>query len=110
MKKKTDYIVLYCNFTFKFYNFNYALKKFKKNPVTLTDVFDMNCGIGDFRHIFCPQVTQEPLRATMKPDYQNNCLLMYCHKLIMDILNSVKIAKRFACANEHYKVHSKNFE
>ena len=53
-------------------------------------------------HIFCPQTSQEPyLRSTMKENHQNNCLLVHCHKLITDTLEtvSVEIGKRFASAN-----------
>ena len=39
------------------------------------------------------------LRSTMKQDRLYNCLLMYCHKSITDTLDTVKIGKRFACAN-----------
>ena len=40
------------------------------------------------------------LRSTMKQDRLNNCLLMHCHKSIMDALDTVKIAKRFACGQQ----------
>ena len=40
------------------------------------------------------------VRSTTKQDRLNNCLLMHCYKSITDKLDSVKIAKRFACANE----------
>ena len=50
------------------------------------------------------------LRGTMKQDRRNNCLLMHCHKSITDVLETVKIAERFACANEKRKVHFEKFE
>ena len=50
------------------------------------------------------------LRSTMKQDRLNNCLLMHCHKPITDTLETVKIAKRFACANELRKGHFGKFE
>ena len=50
------------------------------------------------------------LRSTMKRDRLNNCLLMHCHKSITDTLNGVKIAKKFACANELRKGHFGKFE
>ena len=40
------------------------------------------------------------LRSTMKQELLNNCLLMYCQKSITDTLDTVKIAKKVACANE----------
>ena len=42
------------------------------------------------------------LRSIMKQDFLNNCKLMRCQKWITDI-NTVKIAKRFACANEQLR-------
>ena len=45
------------------------------------------------------------LRSTMKQDHLNNCPLVHCHKLITDKLDTVKIAKRFACTNEQRKGH-----
>ena len=76
---------------------------------TCKGIIDNKCDIGDFRaHIFCPQTTQELyLRSTMKQDRLNNCLLMHCHKSITDTLATMKIAKRFACANEQRKGHLK---
>ena len=50
------------------------------------------------------------LRSTMKQDRLNNCLLMHCHKSIADTLDTVKIAKRFACSNEQRKGHFGKFE
>ena len=50
------------------------------------------------------------LRSTMKQDRLNNCLLMHCCKSITDTLETVKIAKRFACANEQRKRHFGKFE
>ena len=45
------------------------------------------------------------LTSTIKQDRLKNCLVMYCHKSITDTLDTVKIAKRFACANEQRKGH-----
>ena len=75
-----------------------------KNP--LKDVFDNTFDIGDFRaHIFCPQTTQEPAeKHLVKQDRLVNCLLIQCHKSITDTLDTVKIEKRFACANEQRKI------
>ena len=36
----------------------------------------------------------------MRQDCLNKCLLMHYHKSIMDTLDTVKIAKMFACANK----------
>ena len=76
----------------------------RRGPQNLTNIFDIIPDFEGFRvHIFCPQMTQGPyLRSTMKQDRQNNCLLMHCHKLISDTLDtaSVEIAKRVASANE----------
>ena len=43
------------------------------------------------------------LRSTTKQDRLNNSLLVHCHKSITDTIDTVKIAKRFACANEQLK-------
>ena len=40
----------------------------------------------------------------MKQDRLNDCPLLHCHKSITDTLDAVKIAKRFACANEQHKI------
>ena len=51
------------------------------------------------------------LRSTMKEDRLSNCLLMHCrHKSIPDTQDTVKITKRFACANEQRKGHFGKFE
>ena len=50
------------------------------------------------------------LRSTMMQDRLNSCLLMHCHKSITDTLDTVKIAKRFACANKLRKGPSGKFE
>ena len=50
------------------------------------------------------------LRSTMEQDRLNNCLLMHCNKSITDTLGNVKIAKRFACANDLSKGHFGKFE
>ena len=49
------------------------------------------------------------LRSTMKQDCLNNCLLMHCHKSITDTLDTVKIAKRFACVVQQRKGHFGKF-
>ena len=41
----------------------------------------------------------------MKQDGLNNCLQMHCHKSITDTQDTVKIAKRFECANEQRTGH-----
>ena len=42
------------------FNKNPGTKHCKERSTTLTDVFEINCGIGAFRaHIFCPPATQE---------------------------------------------------
>ena len=46
----------------------------------------------------------------MKQDRLNNCLLIHYHKSITDTLDNVKMAKRFACANELRKGHFGKFE
>ena len=50
------------------------------------------------------------LRSTMKQDRLNNCLIIHCNKSITDTLDTVKIAKRFACANELRKGHLRRFQ
>ena len=50
------------------------------------------------------------LRSTIKQNRLNNCLFMHCHKSIMGTLYTVKIAKRFARANELCKGHFGKFE
>lgn len=49
------------------------------------------------------------LESTMRRDCLDNCLLMHCHKSITDTLDTSKIAKRFACANEQRKEHFVKF-
>ena len=73
---------------------------------------DITCGIGDIKtHILCPQRRlKNYLRSTMKQDGLNNCLQMHCHKSITDTQDTVKIAKRFTCANEQRKGHLRKFE
>ena len=46
----------------------------------------------------------------MRQDCLNKCLLMHYHKSIMDTLDTVKIAKMFACANKKCKWHFGKFE
>ena len=43
------------------------------------------------------------LRSTMRQDCLNKCLLMHCDESIMDTLDTVKIAKMFACAIKNAK-------
>ena len=51
------------------------------------------------------------LRSTMKEDRLNNCLLMHCrHKSITDTQDTVKVTKRFACANEQRKWYFGKFK
>ena len=68
---------------------------------TFMDVFDISCDIGNFEfraHIFCPHTTQELPKRHYDAGL-NNCPKMNCHKYITDTLDTVKIRKRFACAN-----------
>ena len=53
-------------------------------------------------YLFCPPQLKNYLRRTMKQDRLNNCLFIrHCHKLITgSTVDTVKIAKRFACANK----------
>ena len=86
---------------------------FKKTPVAKTLLGEVH---KLFRlYLTLPVVTSERtfsalrrlkdyLRSTMQ-DRLNNCLLIYRHKSITDTLDTVKIAKRFACANEPRKGH-----
>ena len=47
----------------------------------------------------------------MKQDRLNNCILMHCHKSIYGLtLDTVKIVKRFACADEQRKGHFGKFK
>ena len=62
------------------------------------------------RTFSAPRRLKNYLRSTMKQDRLNNCLLMHCHRSITDTLNTVKIEKRFACANEQRKGHFGKFE
>lgn len=65
---------------------------------TFQDVFDNTCDIDDFRaHIFCLQTTQELPKKHHEAGPPE--------KLTTDKLDSVKIAKTFACVNEQRKVH-----
>ena len=70
---------------------------------TLTDVSDITSSIRDCRaHIFCPQRTQELPKKhhEERPPEQLPTDVLICHKSITDTLDTVKIAKGFACANE----------
>ena len=75
-----------------------------RSSQNIANILDIIPDIEGFRvHIFFPQTTQGPyLRSTIKEDRQNNCILMHCHKLITDTLDtvSVEMAKRVASANE----------
>ena len=55
------------------------------------------------------RLLKDYLRSTMNQDCLNNCLLMHCHKLTTGTLYTVKVAKRFACANEQRKGHFGKF-
>ena len=60
-------------------------------------------------HIFCPQNTQELPKKHHEAGH--NCILMHCHKSIYGLtLDTVKIVKRFACADEQRKGHFGKFE
>ena len=84
----------------------------RKGTRTLTDVFDVTSSICDFRaHIFCPQTTQELPKKHHEagpPEQLPTDVLSqidYGHTV-----DTVKIAKRFACANEQRKRHFGKFE
>ena len=51
-----------------------------------------------------------PTSSEHRLDRLNNCLLLDCHTLITDTMDTVKIAKRFSCANEPRKGHFGKFE
>ena len=75
---------------------------FPKN--LLKDEFDNTFDIGDFRvHIFCPQTQELPEKhhEAGPPERLPTAAL---RKSITDTLDTVKIAKRFACANEQHKI------
>ena len=55
------------------------------------------------------RLLKDYLRSTMNQDCLNDCLLMHCHKLATGRLYTVKVAKRFACANEKRKGHFGKF-
>ena len=52
------------------------------------------------------------LRNTMKQDWLNNCMLVYCHKTLADVTDPIAITRTFASANDkslfktRNKVHS----
>ena len=46
------------------------------------------------------RLLKDNLKSTMKQDRPHNCPLMHYHKSITGTLDTVKIAKSFACANE----------
>ena len=80
----------------------------RRGPQTATIVFDITCGIGDFRaHFFSASLRRLKtcLRSTMNQNRLNNCLLPHCHKSITDTLDTVDIAKKFVRANEQRKRH-----
>ena len=84
----------------------------RRGTQTPTDVFDVTSSIRDFRaHIFYTQTTTQELpKKHHEAVGLNDCILMHCHKSITDTLDTVKIAKRFACANEQRKGHFGKFE
>ena len=82
----------------------------KRNTQTPTDVFDVTSTHRRLQSAHFLPSDDNYLRGTMKQDRLNNCRLMHCHKSITDTLDTVKIAKRFACANEQRKGHFGNFE
>ena len=55
-------------------------------------------------HFLSSDDSRTTWEAAMKQDRLNNCLLMHCHKSITDTLDTVKIAKSFACANKQRKI------
>ena len=55
-------------------------------------------------HFLSSDDSRTTWEAAMKHDRLNNCLLMHCHKSITDTLDTVKIAKSFACANKQRKI------
>ena len=63
------------------------------------------CEFVSFRCTFSAlRILKNSLRSTMKQDRLNNCILMHCHKSIYGLtLDTVKIVKRFACADEQRK-------
>ena len=85
----------------------------RRGTQTLTDVFDVTSSICDFRaHIFCPQTTQKLPKKHHEagPPEQLPTDVSSQIKSITDTLDTVKIAKRFACANEQRKEHFGKFE
>ena len=69
--------------------------------IAITDVFDSTYDMGDFKaHISCPHLTICYLKSTMNQDRLNNCLLLHCLQIAIFTLHTVKITKRFTCANE----------
>ena len=85
----------------------------RRRPQTVKVVFDITCGIGNFRtYIFaCPPSTQElpkkhheagsseQVPAYALPEIDNG-----------HTVDTFEIAKRFACANEIRKEHFGTFE
>ena len=70
------------------------------------DEFENTCNMGDFRaHIFCPQMTQElpkkHYEAGLPEQLPTTCIVT--NRLKKKKIDTVKIAKRFACANEQLK-------
>ena len=65
------------------------------------------CELVSFRCTFSAlRILKNSLRSTMKQDRLNNCILMHCHKSIYGLtLDTVKIVKKFACADEQRKGH-----
>ena len=79
----------------------------------MSGVFEITYDVGDFSaHILGSQTTQELyLRSTMKQDLRNNFPFdLLSQKSIADTLDTIKIAKTFACAKEQHKGHFGKFE
>ena len=69
--------------------------------IAITDVFDITYDIGDFKgHISYPHYKICYLKSTMHQDLLDKCLSMHCLQIAIFTLDTVKITKRFACANK----------
>ena len=102
-------------------NIRTMCEAFNKTPVTKTLLGEVHKFLRMYLTLPVASATSERtfstlrrlknyLRSTMKQDRLNNCLLMHCRKSITDTLDTVKIAKWFACANEQRKGHFGQFE
>ena len=102
-------------------NIRTMCEAFNKTPVTKTLLGEVHKLLRMYLTLPVSSATSEGtfsalrrfknyLRSTTKKDRLNNCLLMHCHKSITYTLDTVKIAKRFACANEQRKGHFGKFE